>query len=428
MNKKLSVTLTILLSLGLMVLSLNAYAAPTPKAVSEPSPSTAIRPFQVHIPEAELTELRKRINESEWPDRETVKDQSQGTQMDTMKELARYWANDYDWRKFEAKLNGYPQYITNIDGLDIHFIHVRSKHKGALPIILTHGWPGSFIEMMKIIDPLANPTAYGGKASDAFDVVIPSLPGYGFSEKPTEPGWGPDKIASAWIELMKRLGYDKYVAQGGDWGALVTDLMAVQAPEGLIGIHSNMPGTVPAGIARTLQCGDPMPAGLTSEEKRAFEQLAAFDKHLGYADLMGTRPQTLTALADSPIGLAAFMLDHDDKSLKLMSNAFRGKPGGLSRDDILDDISLYWLTNTAISSARLYWENKYPFFGVKGVKLPVAISVFPDELYEAPLSWSKQAYPKLFYYNVLDKGGHFAAWEQPELFTSELRSAFGKLR
>lgn len=408
--------------------SYTSAAIGSPKAISQPSSSATIRPFQVHIPEAELTELRRRINETKWPDRETVPDQSQGTQLETMKELARYWANDYDWRKFEAKLNAYPQYITNIDGLDIHFIHVRSKHKGALPIILTHGWPGSFVEMMKIIDPLTNPTAYGGKASDAFDVVIPSLPGYGFSEKPATTGWGPDRIASAWIELMKRLGYTKYVAQGGDWGALITDLMAVQAPEGLIGIHSNMPGTVPADIEKALQCGEPVPSGLSADEKRAYEQLQLFNKHLGYAELMGTRPQTLTGLADSPIGLAAFMLDHDVHSLELMSQAFRGKPGGLTRDDILDDITLYWLTNTAISSARLYWENKYPFFGVKGVSIPVAVSVFPSELYEAPKSWAERAYPKLYYYNVLDKGGHFAAWEQPELFTNELRHAFRSLR
>ncbi|TCM99044.1 pimeloyl-ACP methyl ester carboxylesterase [Paenibacillus sp. BK033] len=418
------VTIMVVLTLGNAQLA----NANRPQAVSEPSQADSIRSFQAHIPEAELSELRRRINETKWPDRETVKDQSQGTQLETMKELARYWAKDYDWRKFEAKLNGYPQYITNIDGLDIHFIHVRSKHKGALPIILTHGWPGSFVEMMKIIDPLSNPTAYGGKASDAFDVVIPSLPGYGFSEKPTEPGWGPDRIANAWIELMKRLGYTKYVAQGGDWGAIITDLMAVKAPEGLIGVHSNMPGTVPADIEKALHCGDSMPDGLSPEEKRAYEQLQFFNKHLGYAELMGTRPQTLTALADSPIGLAAFLLDHDEKSLKLMSDAFRGKPGGLSRDEILDDITLYWLTNTAISSARLYWENKYPFFGVKGVKIPTAVSVFPDELYEAPRSWAEQAYPKLYYYNVLDKGGHFAAWEQPALFTNELRSAFRKLR
>ncbi|SFD64837.1 Pimeloyl-ACP methyl ester carboxylesterase [Paenibacillus catalpae] len=399
-----------------------------PKASSPPQQTDAIRPFQVHIPETELTELRRRINETKWPDRETVPDQSQGTQLETMKELARYWANDYDWRKFEQKLNSYPQYMTNIDGLDIHFIHVRSKHKGALPIILTHGWPGSFIEMMKIIDPLTNPTAYGGQASDAFDVVIPSLPGYGFSEKPTTTGWGLDRIASAWIELMKRLGYTKYVAQGGDWGAIITDLMAVQKPEGLIAIHSNMPGTVPANIDKALQSGGPMPSGLSADEKRAYEQLDYFFKHLGYGDMMGRRPQTLTGLADSPVGLAAFMLDHDAKSLEMISKAFAGKREGLSRDDVLDNITMYWLTNTAISSARLYWENKYPFFGVKGVTIPVAVSVFPDELYEAPKSWAKQAYPGLFYYNVLDKGGHFAAWEQPLLFTNELRAAFRSLR
>ncbi|MCM3626082.1 epoxide hydrolase 1 [Paenibacillus glycanilyticus] len=426
---KLNLAIFFVLTIAITVYGLNPAAADgKPKSPSQTSQSDAIRPFQVHIPDAELADLRRRIIETKWPDRETVPDQSQGTQLETMKELARYWTNDYDWRKFEARLNGYPQFITNIDGLDIHFIHVRSKHKGALPIILTHGWPGSFIEMMKIIDPLTNPTAYGGKATDAFDVVIPSLPGYGFSGKPAATGWGPDRIASAWIELMNRLGYKKYVAQGGDWGAMITDLMAVKTPEGLIGIHSNMPGTVPPDIDKALQCRAPAPPGLTAEEKRAYEQLQFFNMHTGYAELMGTRPQTLAGLADSPIGLAAFMLDHDDKSLELMSSAFRGKPGGLSRDDILDDITLYWLTNTAISSARLYWENKYPFFGVKGVKIPAAVSVFPDELYEAPKSWSEQAYPGLFYYNVLDKGGHFAAWEQPALFTNELRTAFRPLR
>ncbi|CAM3433187.1 epoxide hydrolase family protein [Paenibacillus lupini] len=428
-SKYFSFAILLVLSLGLTACGTNTIVVNgKPQGTSQPTATNAIRPFQVSIPEAELTELRKRINETKWPDRETVLDQSQGTQLETMQELARYWANDYDWRKFEAKLNTYPQFITNIDGLDIHFIHVRSKHKGALPIILTHGWPGSFIEMMKIIDPLTNPTAYGGKASDAFDVVIPSMPGYGFSEKPTTTGWGPDRIARAWIELMKRLGYTKYVAQGGDWGAIITDLMAVQKPEGLIGIHSNMPGTVPADVEKALQSGGPMPSGLTADEKRAYEQLDFFFKHLGYGDMMGRRPQTLTGLADSPVGLAAFMLDHDAKSLAMISKAFAGKQEGLSRDDVLDNITLYWLTNTAISSARLYWENKYPFFGVKGVSIPTAVSVFPDELYEAPKSWAEQAYPKLFYYNVLDKGGHFAAWEQPVLFTNELRAAFKSLR
>ncbi|MDF2647766.1 MAG: Epoxide hydrolase domain protein [Paenibacillus sp.] len=431
----------LVLSLGLTVCGTNANAkGGNPQANPQnfkinqkeikklPTDKNAIRPFHVNVPEAELTELRRRINTTKWPDKETVSDQSQGVQLATIQELARYWATDYDWRKIEAKLNALPQFITEIDGLDIHFIHVRSKHKGAMPLIVTHGWPGSIIELLKIIEPLTNPTAYGGKASDAFDLVIPSMPGYGFSGKPTTIGWDPDHIARAWAELMKRLGYTKYVAQGGDWGALVTDLMAVQAPPGLVGIHSNMPGTVPAYIDKALKCDSPPPAGLSDDEKRAYKQLDFFYKHSGYAQLMGTRPQTLTGLADSPVGLAAFMIDHDASSLELISKAFAGHPEGLTRDDVLDNITLYWLTNTAISSARLYWENKYPFFTVKGVSIPVAVSVFPDELYQAPKSWAERAYPKLMYYNKLDKGGHFAAWEQPELFTAELRAAFKSLR
>ncbi|MFD2614431.1 epoxide hydrolase family protein [Paenibacillus gansuensis] len=420
------------LSLGLTVCSTYANAnvgnlQANPQH-SKTNQKEIIRPFQVHVPEKELIELRRRIKATRWPDKETVSDQSQGVQLATAQELARYWATDYDWRKIEARLNSLPQFITEIDGLDIHFIHVRSKHKGALPLIITHGWPGSIIEMLKIIEPLTNPTAYGGKASDAFDVVIPSMPGYGFSEKPTTTGWGPDRIAHAWAELMKRLGYTKYVAQGGDWGALITDLMGVQAPPGLVGIHSNMPGTVPDYIDKALKCGSPPPAGLSEDEKRAYQQLDFFNKRSGYALLMGTRPQTLTGLADSPVGLAAFMIDHDARSLELISRAFAGNPGGLTRDDVLDNITLYWLTNTAISSARLYWENKYPFFTVKGVSIPAAVSVFPDELYQAPRSWAERAYPNLIYYNRLNKGGHFAAWEQPELFTKELRAAFKPLR
>jgi pimeloyl-ACP methyl ester carboxylesterase len=394
----------------------------------KPTDKNAIRPFQVNVPEAELTELRRRINATKWPDKETVSDQSQGVQLETIQELARYWGTDYDWRKIEAKLNALPQFITNIDGEDIHFIHVRSKHKDALPLIITHGWPGSIIEMMKIIGPLIDPTAYGGKESDAFDVVIPSMPGYGFSGKPTKVGWDPDRIARAWAVLMKRLGYTKYVAQGGDWGALITDLMAVQKAPGLVGIHSNMPGVVPPDIDKAIKSGNPLPSDLSAEEKRAVQQLDFFYKHSGYAFLMGTRPQTLTGLADSPVGLAAYMIDHDAKSLELISQAFAGHPAGLTRDDVLDNITLYWLTNTAISAARLYWENKYSFFDVKGVSIPVAVSVFPDELYQAPKSWAERAYPKLIYYNKLDKGGHFAAWEQPELFTAELRKAFKSLR
>lgn len=402
----------------------SSYSAPQTSEAN----GTAIRPFQVHIPESELADLRRRILATRWPDQETVSDQSQGTQLATMKSLARFWANDYDWRKFESKLNALPMFVTTIDGEDIHFIHVKSKQKDALPILLMHGWPGSFVEMLKVIEPLTNPTAHGGKASDAFDVVIPSMPGYGFSGKPTMPGWGPDRIAHAYGELMKRLGYKKYVAQGGDWGAMIADLMGVQQPSGLIGIHTNMPGAVPTELDTALQAGKGCPPNLTGDEKHACEQLAFFYKQLGYAPMMGKRPQSLTGLADSPVGMAAFMLDHDAKSLALITNAFNGQPEGLSRDDVLDNITLYWLTNTPISSARLYWENKYPFFGIKGVKLPVAVSAFPDELYQAPKSWAQEAYPNLIYYNKLDKGGHFAAWEQPKLFVNELRNAFRSLR
>ncbi|MEG0772580.1 epoxide hydrolase family protein [Clostridium sp.] len=385
-------------------------------------------PFYVDFPEAELIELRRRIKATRWPEKETVADTSQGVQLATIKRLAHYWITAYDWRKFEAKLNALPHFLTEIDGLNIHFIHIPSKHKDALPLILTHGWPGSIVEFMKIVDPLTNPTAHGGKASDAFHLVIPSMPGYGFSGKPTTTGWDPVRIARAWTELMNRLGYTKYVAQGGDWGAIITDLMAVQAPPGLVAIHSNMPGVFPPDIDKAIQCGLPMPSGLSAEEKRAYQQLDFFYKHLGYGNMMGRRPQTLTGLMDSPVGLAAFMIDHDARSLELISQAFAGHPGGLTRDDVLDNITLYWLTKTAISAARLYWENKFPFVTVKGVSIPVAVSVFPDELYQAPLSWTKQAYPKLMYYNKLDKGGHFAAWEQPELFTAELRAAFKSLR
>lgn len=385
-------------------------------------------PFHLYFPETELIELRRRIKATKWPEKETVVDASQGVQLATIKNLARYWMTAYDWRKCEGKLNALPHFLTEIDGLKIHFIHIRSKHKDALPLILTHGWPGSIIEFLKVVDPLTNPTAHGGKASDAFHLVIPSIPGYGFSAKPTTTGWDTVRIARAWAELMNRLGYTKYVAQGGDWGAVITDMMAVQAPSGLVGIHSNMPGVVPPDIDKALQCGIPLPSGLSEDEKRAYQQLDFFYKHLGYAYMMGRRPQTLTGLVDSPVGLAAFMIDHDARSLELISQAFVGHPGGLTRDDVLDNITLYWLTKTAISAARLYWENKLPFFTVKGVSIPAAVSVFPDELYQAPLSWTKQAYPKLMYYNKLDKGGHFAAWEQPELFTAELLAAFKSLR
>ena len=389
---------------------------------------TAIRPFHVNVSDDALVDLRRRIKATRWPEPETVKDPSQGVQFATMQKLADYWANDYDWRKIEARLNALPQFITEIDGLDIHFIHVRSKHADALPMIVTHGWPGSVIEQLKIIDPLTNPTAHGGSASDAFHLVIPSMPGYGFSGKPTRPGWDPVRIARAWTALMKRLGYKKFVAQGGDWGDAITEQMALQAPPQLLGIHTNMPATVPAEIAEALKFGEPPPAGLSPDEKHAWDQLDFFyKKGLGYALEMANRPQTLYAIADSPIGLAAWILDHDARSYELMARVFDGEKEGLTRDDVLDNITLYWLTNTAVSSARLYWENKLAFFDVKDVAIPVAVSVFPDEIYAAPRSWAERAFPKLIHYNKLKKGGHFAAWEQPQLFTAELRAAFKSL-
>ncbi|MHB9849181.1 epoxide hydrolase family protein [Streptomyces krungchingensis] len=389
-----------------------------------------IRPFTFEFPEAELDDLRARIEAARWPEKETVADQSQGTQLETMKELARYWASEYDWRRVEAKLKALPHFITEIDGLDIHFIHVRSKHENALPLIVTHGWPGSIVEQLKIIEPLVDPTAHGGSASDAFHVIIPSMPGYGFSGKPTSTGWGPERIARAWGELMKRLGYTKYAAQGGDWGAIVADFMGVQAPEGLIGIHTNMAGVVPPAIDAALIAGNPLPAGLSlsDEEKAAVEQLDFVYRHVYFAYLMASRPQTLTGLVDSPVGLAAFLLDHDAASLAMISRSFAGEKEGLTRDDVLDNITLFWLTNTAVSAARLYSENRTSFFGVKGVALPVAVSVFPDEMYRAPKSWAEQAYPNLVHYNQVPKGGHFAAWEQPELLVNEIRSGLRSLR
>ena len=391
---------------------------------------TDIRPFQVNVPEAELTDLRNRIKATRWPERETVTDATQGVQLATMQALAKYWATDYDWRKCEARLKALPHFITTIDGLDIHFIHVRSKEANALPLIVTHGWPGSIIEQLKIIEPLTNPTAHGGTAADAFDVVIPSMPGYGFSGKPTGPGWDPDRIARAWVVLMKRLGYTKFVAQGGDWGAVITDLMGVLAPPELLAIHTNMPGAVPNDINAAAFTGAPAPSGLGADEQQAFDRLAFFYKHgLGYAFEMANRPQTLYGLADSPVGLAAWILDHDEASEALMARVFAGQSEGLTRDDILDNITLYWFTNTAISSARLYWEFLgLPFFSFKGVSIPVAVSVFPDELYPAPRSWAERAYPKLIHYNRLPKGGHFASWEQPEFFVAELRTSFKSLR
>ncbi|MDQ7908671.1 epoxide hydrolase [Phytohabitans sp. ZYX-F-186] len=396
-----------------------------------------IRPFTVAVPEADLQDLRARVADSRLPERETVADQSQGVQLETMKELVRYWANDYDWRAVESRLNAMPQFITEIDGLDIHFIHVRSQHGGALPLIVTHGWPGSVIEQLKIVDRLTNPTAYGASASDAFDLVIPSLPGYGFSGKPTTTGWDPPHIARAWVELMGRLGYSRFVAQGGDWGAIITDVMAggrdapapaEPAPPELIGIHTNMPGAVPPDVDKAIQAGEAPPSNLTAEERRAWDQLAFVYTHVGYAGIMGSRPQTLYGLTDSPVGLASFMLDHDARSYDLIARAFGGEEEGLSRDDILDNITLFWLTNTGISAARLYWENKFSFFGAKNVSVPAAVSAFPDELYQAPRSWAEQAYPHLVHYNKLDRGGHFAAWEQPDLFADEVRAGFRSLR
>jgi pimeloyl-ACP methyl ester carboxylesterase len=401
----------------------------TQTASEQEARKTAIRPFQVSFPESELTDLRRRINATKWPERELVTDASQGVQLETIQKLARYWATDYDWRKIEAKLNALPQFITEIDGLDIHFIHVRSKHENALPLIVTHGWPGSIIELLKIIDPLTNPTAHGGSASDAFDLVIPSLPGYGFSGKPATKGWDPVRIARAWTALMKRLGYARFAAQGGDWGAMVVDVMGTQAPPELLGIHLNWVFAVPPEIDKALQTGSPLPADLSADERHACDQLEFFYKHgVGYALEMATRPQTIYSVADSPVGLAAWLLDHDARSYALIARVFDGEREGLTQDDILDNITLYWLTNTAVSSARIYWENKFAFFAPKHVNIPVAVSAFPDEVVQIPQSWAERAYPKLIYYNKHDRGGHFAAWEQPDLFVADLRAAFRSLR
>ena len=388
-----------------------------------------IRPFQWNFSDAELTDLRNRIKATRWPERETITDTTQGVQLATTQALAKYWSTDYDWSKCEAKLKALPHFITTIDGLDIHFIHVRSKEANALPMIVTHGWPGSVIEQMKIIEPLTNPTAHGGTAADAFDLVIPSMPGYGFSGKPTTTGWDVPRIARAWAVLMKRLGYTRYVAQGGDWGALVTDQIGALAPPELIGIHTNMPGAVPPDVDKAAFTGAPAPSGLTEEERQSFDHLAFFYKYgLGYALEMGNRPQTLYGVSDSPVALAAWIIDHDIWSYKLITRVFDGQSEGLTRDDILDNITLYWLTNTGVSSARLYWENKLPFFAPKNVKVPVAVSVFPDEICPVSKGWAEKAYPKLIHFNRLPKGGHFAAWEQTDSYVNEVRTSFKSLR
>jgi pimeloyl-ACP methyl ester carboxylesterase len=389
----------------------------------------AIHPFHVKFPEAKLADLRNRINATIWPDKETVADSSEGVQLATIQKLARYWGTEYDWRRCEATLNALPNFITEIDDLDIHFIHVRSKHENALPLIVTHGWPGSVVEQLKLIDPLTNPTAHGGTASDAFHIVIPSIPGYGFSGKPTRPGWDAPRIARAWTMLMERLGYTRYVAQGGDWGALITEQMGVLAPPQLLGIHVNLPSVVPGEILKAAASGSSPPPGLSTEESRAFERLVFFFAHgLSYAQQMANHPQTLYGIADSPIGLAAWFLDHDLLSYELIARTFDGQREGLTRDDVLDNITITWLTNTAISGARLYRENKLSFFLPMGVTIPVAVSAFPEELYQAPRSWAEKAYPKLVHYNKLPKGGHFAAWEQPKALTEEIRAGFKSLR
>ncbi len=403
-------------------------------AVATAAEDSTIRQFEVDVPEEELVDLRRRIAATQWPERETVADDSQGVQLATMQKLAAYWGTEYDWRACEAKLNAFPQFITEIDGLDIHFIHVRSQHEDALPIVVNHGWPGSIVEQLKIIERLTDPEAHGGSAADAFHVVIPSMPGYGFSGKPTSTGWGPERMGRAWATLMSRLGYDAYVAQGGDWGAFVVDQMGVQAPAGLLAIHTNMPATVPADVDRASLAGDPPPANLSAEERRAYDQLIRTYGQVEYARMMAARPQTLYGIADSPVGLAAWLLDHNDAdgqpaaAVAAALDRTESATGELTRDEVLDNITLYWLTNTGVSASRLYWEYKGGFFNAKGVSIPVAVTVFPGEQYQAPRSWAEQAYPELIYFNEVDRGGHFAAWEQPQLFTEELRAAFRSLR
>lgn len=402
-------------------------------SASSESTSAAIRPFTVpSASESELEDLRSRIRATRWPDPELVDDHSQGPKQDVLKELARYWADDYDMRRVEKRLSALPNFITEIDGLNIHFLHVRSQHENALPIIMTHGWPGSVVEFLSAIDPLVNPTAHGGSADEAFHVVIPSMPGYGYSDMPQETGWGPERIARAWTELMRRLGYEHYVAQGGDWGAIVTDLMGVEPAPGLLGIHSNMPGILPAEVAAQINfvTGGPAPEGLTAEEQKAWDQMMIlYTVGVGYAVEMATQPQTLYGLTDSPIGLAGWMLNHDYASYEDIAAGIRGDPvGNLTPDEVLDNITYYWLTNTGISSGRLYWENKLGFFEAKGVKVPAAVTVFPRELYEAPRSWTERAYPNLVYFNEVDRGGHFAAWQEPELFATEVRAGLKSLR
>ena len=417
--------------------------APSPQPTSTQSPGaapneaiilgrpddTSIKPFGFHASDEDLADLKRRIAGTRWPSRELVDDASQGVQLATIQKLADYWLNHHDWRKIEARINSYPNFVTNIDGVDIHFIHVKSKHTNAMPLIVTHGWPGSIIEQLKLIEPLTDPTAHGGQPEDAFDVVIPSLPGYGFSGKPTELGWGPERIARAWVVLMKRLGYARFAAQGGDWGAMVTDVMATQAPPELLGIHLNWPFTVPPDIDAAIQGGKPLPTDLSADERRACDQLDFFYKHgVAYAQEMSSRPQTLYGIEDSPVGLAAWLLDHDARSYSLIARVFDGENEGLTRDDILDNVTLYWLTNTAVSSGRIYWENKFAFFAPKHVTIPVAFSAFPDEVCQSPRTWAERAYPKLIYYNRPEKGGHFPAWEQPQALTEDIRAGFRSLR